>query len=270
MRDVLRRSPSEPAVLVGVLVNLLLCAAGAFALHSGPQGFVAFSREDGLIEWMQFVCFAALAGILGFVTVDRVVRTGMARRDTLVLAGLTGLVALAALEEISWFQRVLGVTTPDFLVRHNRQGELNLHNLQIGDLNLHKEILVRIIFVTGIAHNLILPLLAWRRPEVRLWVERNGLYVPPWVAAASYLALVALTQVAFDHPRRGEMSETFGAVHDLTTVFAAYVVGVGYGRPVITDRESARSVSLLFAMFVAFLLLVSWMLAAGSAGPAGG
>jgi hypothetical protein len=36
---------------------------------------------------------------------------------------------LFAMEEVSWFQRRLGLETPALVARHNLQGELNLHNL---------------------------------------------------------------------------------------------------------------------------------------------
>jgi hypothetical protein len=264
----LRESVLHPAILVGAVVNTGLFLVGAYRLAQGDAAFFEYTREDGLVEWLQFVSFAVLAGLLGFLAIDRAVRHAAVRFDVLVLAGLTGLVALAALEEISWFQRVLGVTTPEFFLRHNRQDETNLHNLAIGDFNLHKEVLVRIIFITGIMHNLILPLLAIRRPQVRRWVESLGLYLPPLSASAVYLVLLALSQLMLEHPRRGEMGEAFGAVHYLCTVFAAYVVGVGYANPVFTDRYVRLRASMLFALLVVFLVFVSWLLGVGySDGP---
>jgi hypothetical protein len=43
---------------------------------------------------------------------------------------LGGLLFVAAGEEISWGQRLLGIETPSVLVDGNRQDELNLHNVE--------------------------------------------------------------------------------------------------------------------------------------------
>jgi len=258
-----RETVLHPVILAGIAINTFVLAIGLLAAHAGPDAFTALSREDGLIEWLQFLAFAALALLLAFVTLDRFAQQRRASLEVLALAGLTGLVALAAVEEISWFQRVLNVETPAFFQQHNRQLETNLHNLFIGEVNLHKQVIVRIIFIVGITHNLILPVLAIFRPAVRGRIESLGLYLPPLAAAISYLVLLALSQVLLDHPRRGELGETFGAIHYLSTSFAAYFVGVRYQRPLFTLREDRTRVSWMFAWFMAFLVFVAWLLAAG-------
>nr|WP_319998848.1 hypothetical protein [uncultured Draconibacterium sp.] len=48
-------------------------------------------------------------------------------------------------EEISWGQRIFSVKTTGFFAQHNYQGETNLHNLEIGGVNLNK-----LIFSTGL------------------------------------------------------------------------------------------------------------------------
>lgn len=253
----------HPAILAGIAINAFVLALGLFAAQAGPDAFTALSREDGLVEWLQFLAFASLSLLLAFVTLDRFTQQRRVSLEVLVLAGLTGLVALAALEEISWFQRVLDVRTPEFFQRHNRQLETNLHNLFIGDVNLHKAVIVRVIFVVGIAHNLILPVLALFRPGVRRTIESLGGYLPPLPAALAYLVLLALSQVLLDHSRRGELGEAFGAVHYLSTAFAAYFVGVGHQRALFTLREDRTRVSWMFAWFLVFLVFVAWLLAAG-------
>ncbi|MBN2706714.1 MAG: hypothetical protein JXR89_09780 [Deltaproteobacteria bacterium] len=44
---------------------------------------------------------------------------------------------LVALEEISWGQRLLKITTPDYLIHHNLQNEISLHNLDFVQPILH-------------------------------------------------------------------------------------------------------------------------------------
>lgn len=257
----------HPVIATAISINIGVLALALARSGADSAPLWRLLGEDSIVEWMQFLCFAVIAVLLGFVAVDRATRLPRLSLEVIGIAGLSALVALAALEEISWFQRVLGVETPDFLRQHNRQGETNLHNLALGDGSLHKTVLVKLIFIVGIMHNLVLPLIARSRPAIRRQVESIGLYLPPMSAALAYLLLVLLGHILIDHPRKGELSEMFGAVHYLSTVFTAYLIGVGYGRPtVIENQADSRRISALFAMFMVFLLFVSWLLSAGSAG----
>jgi len=87
-------------------------------------------REDHVVEWCQFG-FLALACLAGFAAALRFARQG--RWFLAILLVLVGVVALGmAGEEISWGQRVVGWSTPADLAQDNRQGETNLHNIDIG------------------------------------------------------------------------------------------------------------------------------------------
>jgi len=252
----------HPVIATAIGINVAILALAVARSGGDPAPLWHLLGEDGIVEWMQFLCFSVMALLLGFVAVDRANRGTGLSLEVIGIAGLSVLVALAALEEISWFQRVLNVESPEFFREHNRQRETNLHNLALGSGSVHKTVLVKLIFLIGIMHNLVLPLLARSKPAIRRWVEALGLYLPPLSAAVPYLLLVLLSHILIDHPRKGELGEMFGAVHYLSTVFVAYLVGVGYGRPaVIESRADSTRVSVLFAMFMTFLLFVSWLLA---------
>lgn len=254
----------HPVIATAIGINAAVLAL-AVAWSGDPAPLGRLLIEDGLVEWMQFLSFAVIAVLLAFVAVQRVRRTGRIGLDVIGMAGLSLLVALAAGEEISWFQRVLGVDSPDFFRQHNRQSETNLHNLALGGASLHKMVLLKLIFIAGITHNLVLPLLARSRPGIRRWVESLGMYLPPLPAALAYLLLVLLSHLLIVHPRQGELGEMFGAVHYLATVFTAYMVGVGYDSPKVIENEAdGRRLSTLFALAMGFLIFVSWLLAAMS------
>ncbi|MFD2366087.1 hypothetical protein [Pseudoduganella sp. GCM10020061] len=255
----------HPVIVTGLIVNAFLLALAV--AWSGPDGtrLWLLLGEDGIVEWMQFVCFTVTSGLLGFAAIEQWKRAPRVSLPFLALAGLCALVAVAALEEVSWFQRVLNIQSPEFFLENNRQAETNLHNMALGGASLHKTVLLKVIFLAGITHNLVLPLLARARPRVRDWVESIGLYLPPLSAAIPYLVLVALSHALVDHPRKGELGETFGAVHYLATVFAAYFTGFAYGRkPVFENPSDARRLSGLFVMALLFLLLMAWLLSSGS------
>jgi hypothetical protein len=256
----------HPVIATAIAINAVMLAAAVALSGSDPAPLSRLLIEDRLAEWMQFLCFAATSALLGYITIDRASRSSWMRLDVLGLAGLTLLVAVAACEEISWFQRVLTVETPEYFRQNNRQGETNLHNLALGGASLHKTVLLKLIALAGLMHNLVLPLLARWRPGIQRFVESLGLYLPPLSAAIVYLVLVILSHVVIDHPRKGELGEMFGAVHYLATVFTAYVIGLGYGGPkIIEGKADGRRISTLFAMFLVFLVFVAWLLGSTSA-----
>ena len=260
----LKSSYTQPVLATAIGVNLLILIA-AVALAGNPAALMQLLGEDGVLEWMQFLCFTVLSGMLFYVGVRRWGRDDTSAFALLVLFGLAGLTALAALEEISWFQRILNVASPEYFAKNNRQAETNIHNLALGSASLHKTVLLKLIFLTGITHNLILPLVARFKPGVQRWVESIGLYLPPLKASIPYLVLVALSHLLVTHERKGELGELFGAVHYLATVFGAYFIGIQYDKkPLFGEFEARRAVSVLFAMQVGFMLLVSWLLSAGA------
>jgi hypothetical protein len=255
----------HPAIAVAVLINVFVMVL-AVAWSGDAAKLQRLLVEDGIVEWMQFLCFAVTSGLLAFAAVEHWQRERRIDLPLLALAGLAGIVALAALEEISWFQRILNVATPEYFAHNNRQGETNLHNLAIGEKgSIHKTILLKLIAIAGLTHNIVLPLLARKRPAVRDFVERFGLYLPPLSASVIYIVLVAISHLVIDHPRKGELGEMFGAVHYLATVFVAYFLGIGYGkRPIFETPADSRRVGTLFAMLLVFLLLTAWLLSAGA------
>jgi hypothetical protein len=89
--------------------------------------------EDSLLEWIQVTLMAA-AAVAGVVAAYRRARRGD-RFLAVLLAGFA-LVMLAGVgEEISWGQRILGLTTPQGLAEINHQAETNLHNIKGDAIN---------------------------------------------------------------------------------------------------------------------------------------
>lgn len=256
----------HPAIVAAIVINVAVLGL-ALAWSGDKARMFTLLHEDGLVEWMQFLSFTVIAVMLGYVAVDRA--TGApgvpgARRLNLAVLGIAGVslvVALAALEEISWFQRVLNVPSPEFFIENNRQAETNLHNLALGKASLHKTIILKLILVIGLLHNIVLPILARTRPGIRRFVESIGLYLPPLSASIIYIVLVALSHLLIDHPRKGELGELFGATHYMATAFAAYVIGAGYdSQTLIENKNDGRKVTVMFIMVMLFVVFMAWML----------
>ena len=106
-----------------------LCVAGLFLLLFliDPVVFNEISLEDGPIEW-------GLALLLLCCCVVFMMSFAKARTQAQVSAFTMGMLALLAfvffiiaMEELSWFQRMLGLETSDMFAG-NEQREMNLHN----------------------------------------------------------------------------------------------------------------------------------------------
>jgi hypothetical protein len=252
----------SPILLAGHAVNGLLFVNALVLSRTDPAALRRLLLEDGLVEWLQFLALALLAGVLAVAAWRQsTVRGGMAR-DVLVLGALSVVVALAALEEVSWFQRVLRFETPDFFSRHNRQGETNLHNMAVGASSINKLVLVKLIFALVLAHNLVLPVLVERSPRWRRTLEAWGLFVPPLAAALPFLGLVLLSHLAIRDPRAGELSEALVAVHYLCAASAAYLAGVNHAGPCLFPAADARRrASRAGAAVLVLLVFCAWLLA---------
>ena len=87
--------------------------------------FFTLTEEDHWVENLTAVWFF-LASLLFFTTAGT--ERDVFRRTIYILGGIALL--FVAGEEISWGQRIVGFSTPDFLVDLNIQKEFNLHNMQ--------------------------------------------------------------------------------------------------------------------------------------------
>ena len=99
----------------------------AFFLYS-PELFHELGGEDYPIEWGSAILSFISCGIMGYVAF--MFYQSSLRQKTVYVLGTLALAFtffLIAMEEISWFQRVFSIETPEAFSK-NYQGELNFHN----------------------------------------------------------------------------------------------------------------------------------------------
>lgn len=191
--------------------------------------FHFFVDEDHPIEWLQF--FAILIGSVAFATAAvRAYRTGRGG-----LAFIYAIVAvgafLAAGEEISWGQRLLGFATPEALEDINHQAESNLHNISA----------VQRLFNLGEMfaglYGLLLPLLwlsASFRSRTKRWLD--PLLIPPLCLVALFFLPFAYRAVRLVFlPDVGERIVELGEIPELTFYTGVMVMGI------VTARALGRS-----------------------------
>lgn len=170
-----------------ILANLLIVAPAGIATWfqaSAGDLYYRIIQEDHWMEWSTVWAFllAALGAVIGARRQWREYK-----RLPWFLACLALFSFLIAMEEISWGQRLLNFTPPEYFLTENFQQELNVHNIIASDLR-------QIGFlVVVIGYGVVLPLGGLLRPVGRLY-ERLGIVAPP----ASLIPAFASTAVFYD------------------------------------------------------------------------
>ena len=100
-----------------------------------PAGYHLIVQEDGLLENAQAVFYFLSSIISGIAAWNFYKQEKFVSAATCIaIAGLLGFIGF---EEISWFQRVLSIKSPEFFLEHNKQDEITIHNLKPVQKVLH-------------------------------------------------------------------------------------------------------------------------------------
>ena len=180
-------------------------AASVVIYYVNPTYFWStFAAEDKLVEYGTALFLLVTAGILALNA------RGLAGRGLRLATVLTLLYALmfflAAGEEVSWGQRIIGWESGEFFQQHNKQAETNLHNLMIGDVHLTKTLFGPILTACILLYLVVLPLLYTRSTRIAALADRLAVPVP-WLRHG-IIALVASGIIAMiDVQRKWEVYE---------------------------------------------------------------
>lgn len=154
------------AVLYGIGVRYL----------EGPEAFRHYVREDGPVEYA--TAFFLFAGSL--VALCRAVTCCRGKRHLPILTWsvLAFLFFFAAGDEISWGQRILNIDSGEFFLKHNKQEEINIHNLVVAGKNLNIIIFSRLVIIALLFYFIVIPLLVRKEGFIRNLVTKFGLPLP--------------------------------------------------------------------------------------------
>lgn len=138
-----------------------------------PMGYIWATYEDLFGEWMQFWFF-----VITFTYCVRLAWKGSRYR---LFFGVLGLCCFyVAMEEISWGQRLLNISSPDFFREHNIQKEMNIHNFFTGPIGTPlKAGLEYALFMAFMGYGVVYPLMLKMRVKLFMWMESKGLPSPP-------------------------------------------------------------------------------------------
>lgn len=179
----------------------LFVAGMAVGFLAAPSWYHGLVQEDGPIEW----------ATVGLFLVAGLARLPVAVRERRIFDALVALFCLfVAGEEISWGQRLLGFTPPEYFLAHNYQQEANLHNF--ADLFGRPGPVLAALLA---AYGLLLPALASAEAG-RRWLARLRVTVPPHAAIPWFAAAAALL-VAYPIEYTGEWVEALAGALFLAT-----------------------------------------------------
>ncbi len=115
---------SKSYLTISIFVVSLLSITSSVIFYVNPPLFSLLSQEDNIIEWSSAIFLILSSGIIlmTYLNYDK-----KNRMSSFVLLSLATILFIIAIEEISWFQRIIDIRTPKSF-SGNIQKELNLHN----------------------------------------------------------------------------------------------------------------------------------------------
>jgi len=197
-------SPAAAGLFLFPWVVTLFYVVAALFL---PDLYIRFTYEDLYGEWSQTYLFLATVLFSLLAVRARGIRRGW------FFALLAGAAFYTFMEEISWGQRLLGVSTPAFFEQYNIQGETNIHNLFTGPVHSWiKDLLTYAVSAALLGYGCLYPLaLRWGWTPAR-WLRAWGVPPPPgflWPAFA-WASVWELEPFAFNEAEIAELLAGFG------------------------------------------------------------
>lgn len=195
-------------------IGAVLGLVGLVVSHVDPEYFTeTYVREDGWIEWLTVIALLAACILM--------LRRGLALRKIrplpfiLVTFGAAFVFLFGAGEEISWGQRIFGLETPEAFKKggevspglHNKQGEMNLHNLVIGGVSINKLVFSKLLGVILLIYLIIIPISCERSARFRAFVDRIGIPLPRKHYVFIWIAVIVITEWLVGTGKRGELRE---------------------------------------------------------------
>ena len=224
------RHPRLARALMAATLALMLVMLATSVVHLPTHEWLA--REDGFVEWLTFGALVVAGGVLlarwwGFRQ-----NRGALWQAVYLLGALAAF--FGAGEEVSWGQRVFGWATTETFA-NNRQGETNLHNLEVGGMNLNKVVFTYGLGLALATYFLLLPYVVRRWAALRAWLAEAGVPIPTYTIAGWFVACVLIV-VLIPYSRKWETLEVLVPVGALVVLFER---GVVLGRGSVARAEAA-------------------------------
>jgi len=193
-----------------------------------PIVYIWATYEDLIGEWVQFWSIA-----VAFVISARLARTRWRFRWFFLLLSLSCF--YVAMEEISWGQRIVDFSSPDFFRTNNLQGETNIHNFFTGPFGTGLKAALSYAMAISLAlYGLVYPAMLRLRFRIALWFDRRGVASPPMYLWPFFLtaAFLECDPFGFNEAEIAEVLVGMGLM--LTTTYYHFV------RPESLEKSARR------------------------------
>ncbi len=186
------------------IIVLTLIATVILSLVAPDFFSLVFAVEDGPVEYGTALFLLVASGVMARHAAS-LWRQG--RRGAAVMTGIYGLMFfMAAGEEVSWGQRIIGWESGEFFQQHNKQDETNLHNLMIGDVHLTKSLFGPVLTICILLYLVGLPLIYPKGGRIAALVDAMAIPVP-WLKHAAIALVASLIIAVLDVDRKWEVYE---------------------------------------------------------------
>ncbi len=172
----LSSTPIPKSLMVGLAIVLGTYVCGFVLLYVDKEAFHAYTQEDHFVEWLQVVVIVIMSAY-SFAMSHAFSRTERGRAAKRLWLFLGFLLIFGIMEEISWGQRILGIESPEWFLKHNRQGETNVHNLVIYGVNINKLVFGTILGGLMGVYLVVVPLLHRFNARFKNFINRWGVPV---------------------------------------------------------------------------------------------
>jgi hypothetical protein len=215
-----------PRTITATLLLALAMVASVLVLRLDADTADAYVGEDGFVEMFGVGCLllGAAMAFAGWLRLRRAVPGSRVKQLTYL--GLALFLFLAAGEELSWGQRLLGFGTPDAIRDVNAQGETTLHNLG-GDDN-GQNVSALLFQAAWMMFGVVVPLAAAAWAPAGRVLRRYLPVAPVW------LALLFIGQQALWKPVQADFRSDPGAWN---ATFRAKIGGEDFR---VENRAQAR------------------------------
>lgn len=185
-------------------IGLTLIATVVLAVADPMFFTLTFAAEDGLVEYGTALFLLVACGILAAHALS-LWRKG--RRGAAFLTAFYALLFfLAAGEEVSWGQRIIGWESGEFFQNNNKQDETNLHNLMVGDVHLTKSLFGPVLSIVILLYLVGLPLIYPKGGRIAALADRMAVPVP-WLKHAAIALIASIIIAVLDVDRKWEVYE---------------------------------------------------------------
>lgn len=176
----------KPHEIAGFALFLFVTATYIFLAAKFPLAYIWATYEDLFGEWLQVYLF--LGALLFSVKLSFL---SSSYRWFYIVLSVACLYVI--LEEISWGQRLFGISSPQFFEKNNLQGEINLHNLVVGPYSTGLKAAIEYILAAGLlGYGLLYPLLIRLKWKLALFFQKLGVPAPPLNISAAFVVAAVL------------------------------------------------------------------------------